>query len=594
MNLKISSAEEAKNKKSFTKNVSSLMQILVFVKPYKLQLLGALTSLIIVAGSILTLGQAIRLIIDRGFGSNDIMQLRETSVFLLVIIVIIAIASYFRASTVNIVCDKIEKDIKTTVYKHIIKISPAFFEINKTSDIIARLTVDTTLVNSVLANLGSFVLRSVIMTIGAIVMLLIISPILTLYILGLIPFLIIPLRFFGKKVKKLSRENQDKIGDIGAHIEENLNGIKTVQAYNKEEYESDIFNNICSDYLSISIKRFKMKAILTSLVIFLTLFTISYVINIGGYQVLQGDLTAGELSSFIFYSIMVAASLGGISEVVGELHRASAATDRIIELLNVTTDIIDPKNPKSLPDGERSDIKFEKVCFNYPSRPDQQAIDNISFEIKTGETVAIVGPSGVGKSTLYRLLLRFYDPNSGEIKLNDIDIKDLSLKELRDQFALVRQDPVIFSATAYDNIRFSKPEASEAEIRSAAKTAEILEFLDSLPDGLNSFVGEKGVRLSGGQKQRIAIARAILKDPKILLLDEATSSLDTKNEKLVQKALDNLRKNRTTIIIAHRISTVENADHIIVLDEGKINAIGKHKDLIKQDGLYAKLALAVE
>jgi ATP-binding cassette subfamily B protein len=404
----------------------------------------------------------------------------------------------------------------------------------------------------------------------------------------IVPLSVIPIIVIGRKVRGLSRLSQDKIANINSRIEESLNGIKTVQAYNREEYENQLFSQTVALALEAAIKRTRIRSLLIALVVLLVFLAMIYVLWVGGNYVITGKMTPGELSSFLFYSVLVASSFGGLSEVIGDLQRAAGATERLFELLEIKSDIQEPTTPKHI-NNNFQQIIFDHVSFAYPSRPNMDALIDINFSINRGEIVAIVGPSGSGKSTIMQLLLRFYDYQTGMIRFDDVGINELPLAELRNLFATVPQDPLIFSGTAYDNILYGRLDATAEEVKQAARSAEILDFIETLPQGFNTFLGEKGIRLSGGQRQRIAIARAILKNPQILLLDEATSSLDSENEKLVQEALDNLMLGRTTIVIAHRISTIYNSHKIIVLNQGRIEAIGSHLELIQHNELYQRL-----
>ena len=488
----------------------------------------------------------------------------------------------------NWICEQLEVNIKKSAYQNIISISPSYFENMKVSDVLSRLTSDLTLISTTLVMIASFSLRNILMAIGGLILLLLSSLKLTSYVLLILPVILVPLVIIGRKIRKLSKDNQQAVSQCNSHIEESINFIKTVQAYNHEEFEYQRFINLTTALQEVAHERIKLRSLLFSLVIGLILSAVAFVLWIGGQDVLSGEMSAGSLSSFIFYSILVSTSIGGLSEIFSDWQRAIGALERVIEVVEAKSIIAEGSASLDLNSDELRLI-VQDVSFSYPSRPEIKVLDDISFEVKGGSTIAIVGPSGAGKSTIFQLLLRFYKFDAGSISINGLDIAQLKLKDLRELFALVSQDSVIFSGSAYDNILYGRMDASRSEVEEAAKAAEIFTFFDSLPDGLNTYLGEKGVKLSGGQKQRIAIARAILRNPKFLLLDEATSSLDNENEKLVQLALTRLSKDRTTLVIAHRISTIVNADSIIVFDKGKIVAQGKHNELLKSSELYQKL-----
>ncbi len=570
-------------------NNQGLLYLSKFLKPYKLNLFFVFIALSFSALSMLAIGLAIRFLIDNGFAQSDAHLLNLAVIMVLFIIAILSVASFFRSYLIESICEKVITDIRRAVYKNLIYVSPGFYELQKTSDVVSRLTNDTTLIHSVIANLFSFFLRNMIMAIGGMIMLFITSATLTIYVIAILPLVIIPIIIIGKNVRKLSKLVQEKVGLISAHIEETMNGIKTVQCYTRESYEIDRFNVVTGNGLNVALTRIRIRSFLVGLVIFTIASAVTYVLWVGGKSVLAGEISSGDLASFVFYAIIVASSIGGLSEVITDFSKAAGAADRVSALLFVTSDVVEPSKAKILSNKVGFDIKFKDVQFSYPSRLEIDVLNKLSLTVKAGSKVALVGSSGAGKSTIFQLLLRFYDYNFGQIIIGNCNIKDLSLHDLRKNIALVTQEPVIFSASAYDNILYGNPDATEKQVIDAAKLAEIYDFLVSLPQGINNFLGEKGVRLSGGQKQRISIARAILKDPKILLLDEATNSLDSQNEFLVQQSLAKFMQDRTAIIIAHRLTTIMDADLILVLDKGRIVESGTHKELLSKSGLYSQL-----
>lgn len=572
------------------KNYSPLKFLGHYLSPFKSQIIVILLSIAIVSSAILGLGYALKYLIDQGFKEHNLNNLNQAFILFIIIIGLLSIASYNRSFRVNWICEQLETNIKKDTYKNIINLSPSFFELNKVSNIVSRLTTDLSLVSNTIVMICSFSLRNIIMAIGGLILLCISSFKLTFYVLIILPIILLPLIIIGRKTRNLSKKNQQEISNCNSQLEESLNFIKTIQAYNQTNYEYNRFEKLLKDTQQIAYQRIKLRSILFALVIALILSSIAVVLWIGGHDVIAGRMSAGSLSSFIFYSILVATSIGGLSEVFSDWQRAIGALERIIEINKATSAIIEIDNPVILINSNDVDLNLENIHFTYPSQPNIKILEDININIQNGKTIALVGPSGAGKSTIFQLLLRFYDPDSGSIKINNTDIKNLSLKNLRENFALVSQDSVIFSGTAYENILYGKTDATKTQVEEAAKMAEIFDFFNSLPDGLNTYLGEKGVKLSGGQKQRIAIARAILRNPKVLLLDEATSALDSENERLVQQALSKFRENRSTLVIAHRISTIVNADQIIVLNKGKIVAEGTHSKLLKTNLLYQQLS----
>jgi ATP-binding cassette subfamily B protein len=488
--------------------------------------------------------------------------------------------------------ERVTADIRAAVYRHVVHQSPEFFETTRTGEVLSRLTTDTTLIQTVVGTSISLALRNTLLFAGGLVMLFVTSPKLTAIILGLLVLVVLPIVLFGRRVRKLSRDSQDRIADASALAGEILNAMPTVQAYTHEKIEAGRFGQSVEGAFQTAMRRIRARATLTMLAIVLVFGAIVFVLWLGAHAVLEGTMTGGDLGQFILYASIVAGSIGALSEVMGEAQRAAGATERLLELLGATSSIQDPAHPRPLPprlaNGAR--VTLDDVSFSYPSRLDSAALAHLKLDIAAGETVALVGPSGAGKTTLFQLLLRFYDPQAGSIRLDGIDIRDLALHTLRDAIGIVPQDTVIFSSSALENIRYGRPDATDEEVVQAARMAAAHEFIERLPEGYRSFLGERGVRLSGGQRQRIAIARALLKNPPLLLLDEATSALDAESERLVQRALEAAMVGRTTIIIAHRLATVQRADRIIVLDDGRVVESGTHAALVAQGGVYANLA----
>jgi len=569
-------------------HVTNIYNVLYpYARPHILTIAIVLLALITVTGSILFLGQGIRHLIDNGLAAKNVINLNQVVISLFGLIFILAIASYFRSSNINLLCEKIELAIKKDAFSNLIRLSPEFYESYKTSDIISRLTNDLTVINSIISTTLSFALRNSIMLLGGIIFLIATHWQLTAYVLLLLPCAVGPIIIIGRKIKAYSRINQTMVSTISAKIEESFNNVKTIQSFEHEQHEINSFSSLSDELYFFAKKRITARAIMFAIVILIVLTSILFVLWIGGRDVINGRMSAGDLSSFIYYAVIVASSAGGLTEIFGDLQRARASVERVVELLEYRAKIIDGKlkNPKFY----GYDIKFDKVSFNYPARPESAALDKFSADFIEGKSYALVGKSGAGKTTIFELLHRFYDHQAGKITIGGVNIKAIKLSTLRGLIGTVPQDPVIFSITALENIRFGRETASLAEVEQAAKVAEIYDFIMSLPEGFDTYLGEKGVRISGGQKQRIAIARAVLKDPKILLLDEATSSLDSANEQLVLKAMEKVSLNRTTITIAHRISTVKKADQIILLDEGQVVAIGTHEQLYKKSILYKEL-----
>jgi len=577
------------DKNNQTKKVAILFELIQFIRPYKGHVLAAFIALIFTAGVMLSVGQGVRMLIDEGFAQQSIEQLQHAVLFILVITVLIAGGTFSRFYLVSWLGERVSADIRLAVFNHVITLHPSYFETNGSGDIMSRITTDTTLLQSIIGSSFSMAIRSVLMLLGALVMLFATNIKLTFIVLLSVPFILVPILFYGRKVRKLSRKSQDSMADVGSYAGEAIEHIKTVQSYTHEPYERRSFGKEVEKSFDIGRRRIKQRATLIAGVIIIVFGAITGMLWVGGSDVIQGKMSGGDLGAFVFYAILVASSLATISEVLGELQRAAGATERLIEILQVESHILPPVENTISAKDLNAKIAFEGVSFNYPSRPDQSATKILNLIAEPGKVLALVGPSGAGKTTLFELLQRFYDPQSGRITLGGTDIRQLDPKDLRNQMALVPQQPALFSSDVFHNIRYGKPEATDEEVISAAKKAHAHEFISQLPEGYHSFLGERGVRLSGGQRQRIAIARAILKDPHILLLDEATSALDSESEHHVQQALEELMRGRTTIIIAHRLSTIQHADNIAVLDGGSLVEMGGHHSLLQSCELYQRL-----
>ena len=561
-----------------------------FLFPYRWRVFGAFIALSITAAATLGLGQGLKGLIDSGFSGGDSTTLDQALLLLVGLSVIIAFGTFARFYLVSWLGERVVADLRKAVFDRVLSLHPGFFEVTKTGEILSRLTTDTTLLQSVIGSSASMALRSALNFLGGMVMLFVTNAKLAGLVLLVVPIVVVPILIYGRRVRKLSRVSQDRVADVGAFAEESFNAIQTVQAFTHETEDRKRFDVQVKNAFNTAIRRTWARGLLSAIVILLVFNAIAVILWIGGQGVLSGEISGGELAAFVFYASVVAFSVGIISEVFGELQRAAGATERLIELLEVEPEILAPANAISMPDPSQGRVHFDGVTFHYPSRPDMPALVDFTLDIKAGETVALVGPSGAGKSTVFQLLLRFYDPEMGRVVVDDVNVSSADPQNVRQRMALVPQDPVLFGTDGWENIRFGRPEASNEDVRLAADAAAASEFLDELPNGFGTFLGEKGMRLSGGQRQRISIARAVLRDPAILLLDEATSALDAENERLVQTALEKLMVGRTTLIIAHRLATVLNADRIAVIDKGRMVAIGTHFELIKNNPLYARLA----
>ncbi|MCO7515077.1 ABC transporter transmembrane domain-containing protein [Pseudomonas guariconensis] len=562
-----------------------------FIRPYRRQVALALLALVVTAAITLSMGQGIRLLVDQGFMTRSPHQLNQAIGLFLLLVLALAVGTFSRFYLVSWIGERCVADIRKAVFDHLVGLHPGFFEDNRSSEIQSRLTADTTLLQSVIGSSLSMFLRNALMVVGGVVLLFVTNPKLTSIVVLALPLVLAPILLFGRRVRSLSRQSQDRVADVGSHVAEALGQIKTVQAYNHQARDRELFAGTVEAAFAVARRRIAQRAWLITLVIVLVLGAVGVMLWVGGMDVIAGRISGGELAAFVFYSLIVGSAFGTLSEVIGELQRAAGAAERIAELLAARSAILAPVEPAVLPSGRaKGRIELQDIHFAYPSRPTVAAIDGLSLTIEPGQTVALVGPSGAGKSTLFDLLLRFYDPQQGRILLDGQAIAELAPDELRRQFALVAQNPALLRGTVEANIRYGRPEASLAQVEAAARSAHAHEFIQQLPQGYQTLLGEGGIGLSGGQRQRLAIARALLVDAPILLLDEATSALDAQSEHLVQQALPGLMAGRTTLVIAHRLATVQHADRIAVIDKGRLAAIGNHRQLIEESPLYARLA----
>ncbi len=573
-----------------SRHLGPLLRLLRFTLPYGLRLALALLALVLAALALLAFGQVIRAVVDRGIATGSPQALDLALALFLGVVLLFAFSVALRSYLLNWIGERVVADIRLAVFNRALALDVGFYETTRTGELIARLTSDTALLQVVVGSTLAMGLRSAILAAGGLVMLAVTSPKLTALVLLGVPVVILPTWIIGGRVRRLSRQSQDRIGDIAAYVDETLHGIRTVQASCHEAIDAERYGNRVEAAFTTAMRRSRASALLAGVATLLAFGAIGTVLWLGGHAVLAGQITGGELSAFLFYAVLMAGSVGSLSEILGQLLRGAGAAERLMELLEAEPAIQPPTRPSRLPVRVTGHIRAEGLTFRYPARPETPALTDIELDITPGERIALVGPSGAGKSTLFHLLLRFYDPQQGRLTFDGVDLRRLDPAALRRHIAVVPQDPVIFGASAAENIRYGNEQASAAQVRAAATAAHADGFIQRLPEGYDTFLGERGVRLSGGERQRIAIARAILRDPALLLLDEATSALDAESEQLVQDALSHLMVGRTSIVIAHRLATVREADRILVLDHGRIVAAGRHAQLQAQGGLYARLA----
>ena len=575
-----------------TKDMTRLTPALRFLKPYIKQVVFASIALVVTAGATLSIGQGLRLVIDQGFASGDANILIDSISLFAGFVGVLTVGTFIRFYFVSWVGERVSADIRLAVFTHLLDLHPGFFEENAPSEIQSRITTDTTLLQTVIGSSVSIALRNILMFIGGLTLLFITNAKLSLIVLASVPLVVFPVIVFGRRVRQLSRTSQDRLADVGSYAGESLRHIKVVQSFNHQAEDERRFTARVNDAFEVSIQRIRQRAFLIAAVMLLVFGAVATMLWVGGQDVLSGNTSSGELAAFIFYAFIVAGSVGAISEVLSDLQRAAGAMERLMELLQSPSEIIEAPEPKSLVAGTDRDVTLELdgMGFFYPTRPDAQVLREVSFRVDPGEMVAIVGPSGAGKSTLFDLIQRFYNPTAGRVLLNSTDSVELSLSDLREVIGFVPQDPVMFAGSLSENLRYARADATADELREALKIAHALEFVEALPDGLDTRVGEDGVGLSGGQRQRLAIARALLSQPSILLLDEATSALDAESEHHIRLSIESLKGHMTIMVIAHRLSTVRKADRILVLEGGQLVDSGSHEELLVSSPLYARFA----
>ncbi|MDE2134829.1 MAG: ATP-binding cassette domain-containing protein [Alphaproteobacteria bacterium] len=572
------------------RSLAPLQAMLPFLKPYRWTIVGAGLAMLVAAAATLVLPAMLRGLIDRGFSVAQISEIAHYFLLFLAAAGVMGVAAATRFYFVTWLGERVVADIRKAVFDHVLAMTPAFFEVTRTGEVLSRLTADTTLIQTVVGSSASVALRNMVMFVGGLILMFVTSLKLTLLVITAVLLVVLPLLAFGRWIRRLSRRSQDKIADTSAHASETLNAVHTVQAFTREDHERGRYGRAVEESFVVAILRTRARAVMTAVAVFAVFGSIVGVGWVGAQGVVGHTMSPGQLIQFIVYAVLVAGGVGAISETWGDVQRAAGASERLVELLHAPPAIAAPAHPKKLTEPARGAIKFEHVVFRYPSRPDAAALDNFSFSVAPGEAVALVGPSGAGKSTVFQLLLRFYAAQEGRISFDGVDIAALEPTELRRHVAIVAQDPVIFSGTIADNIRYGRPKASDGDVGRAVDAAAANEFITRLPEGLDTRVGERGVTLSGGQRQRVAIARAFLRDAPLLLLDEATSALDAENERLVQQGFANLMTGRTTIVIAHRLATIQRLRRIVVMDQGRVVGEGSHAELVTRGGLYARLA----
>ena len=569
--------------------MAPLARLARFLAPYRVRIAAALAALVVAAGCVLALGQGLRLVVDTGFGSGEPHLLDQALGAAVAVAATLSIATFLRFYLMMSTGERVVTDLRRAVFDHLLGLSPGFFETARTGELISRLASDATVVQQVIGYGLSMFVRNVLMMLGAAAMLFFTSWKLALLVVAGVPATLVPILLLGRRVRRLSRRSQDRVADVAAHVDEAVHEVRTVQAYGHEDVDRAEFARHAESAYAAAAASIGQKAALIATVMLIAFCAVGVILWVGGHDVLAGRMTAGELSAFVFYAGLVATGAGTVSEVWGELQRAAGATERLFELLDAQPEIAAPGAPRPAPRAPRT-LEFDAVTFAYATRAQAPALEDFALRIAAGERVALVGPSGAGKSTVLALLLRFYDPQAGAVRVDGIDLRELEPRAARALMAVVPQEPVIFAASVFDNVRYGRPEASRAEVEQACAQAFAMEFVARLPQGLDTPLGERGVTLSGGQRQRLSIARALLADRPVLLLDEATSALDAESERMVQQALERLAHGRTTLVIAHRLATVQHADRIVVMDRGAIVAQGTHAELMRQGGLYAGLA----